>query len=811
MRKLLIALAAVLVIALLWLTVAWVPADGAVRVWDAASGTLTVAGKGVALLPRWSGERQAGGQLEATVAAAAREGEPVGVTVGWEPAPGVYRLAAAEEATAGLGQRAQVAGDALREVPLRCLVPETIEPPEGDECPPALERTLAGEVAAALGAETAAVEVTLSPDPGAVRELVLAEIAKGFEPPGARVLVLGLDGLDWDFVLPWVRAGRMPYLKRLMDAGTWGRMETLVPTLSPLIWTTVATGVSPDRHGILDFVEKEPTRGILLPVTGRGRKVPAVWNLASAFGRTVGVVGWWASWPAEKVRGVVVTDRLYYTLTQGISETVFRQDPPEMIFPAERTDEIAALRDRAVEETDWQAVRFFMDVPEQQYAEAVAANEGMEDPVDGFRRILASTRTYLGAGLKLASERPDLLMVYLEGTDTLGHLLAPYMPPPTLDVDPAQAAVYVQAVPKYFQVVDRWIGRYLEHYPLSESAIVVVSDHGFKWTEGRPRGLSGTAGPTAPLWHETDAAFVVAGRGIEARGEAGAGASVYDVAPTILALLGLPAGDGWTGSPLPGCTAPDLEPIDYPPLVPPSSYQPRVSGDAMPIDPEAIAKLQSLGYLGGDAATAATAPAETEPAAASTPPADTANATRGQLNNLAVVKINQKEYQEAERLLRQALELSPDYPSPHYNLRRIYMETQRYDDADRELWIAVSKGLRDPERTIDQAAKDYDDLDLQQRTVSLLTRAIDEFPGHEPFYVHLLVVRIRLDQCGEGVDLGARAAARFPDSAPVHAFYGLAAGCAGDLATARSALERSLSINPNQEKLRRTLASLPEG
>ena len=366
----------------------------------------------------------------------------------------------------------------------------------------------------------------------------------------------------------------------------------------------------PIAHGILDFVEKDPKRDILLPITGRSRKVPAVWNLASAFGRTVGVVGWWASWPAEKVRGVVVTDRLYYTLTQGISEAVFRQDPPEMVFPTERTAEIVALRDRAVTETDWQAVRYFMDVPEQQYAAAVEANLGMEDPVDGFRRILASTRTYLGAGLQLASERPDLLMVYLEGTDTLGHLLAPHMPPPTLDVDAAQSATYVKAVPKYFQIVDRWIGRFLEHYPLSEAAILVVSDHGFKWTEGRPRGLSGTAGPTAPLWHESDAAFVVAGRGIERRGHVesardAAGvrhpASVYDVAPTVMALLGLPPGAGWRGAVLPGSPVPDLEPIDYLPLVPPSSYRPQLDGAAVPVDPEFIAKLQSLGYLGGEA------------------------------------------------------------------------------------------------------------------------------------------------------------------------------------------------------------------
>ncbi|MCP3957268.1 MAG: hypothetical protein GY719_05395 [bacterium] len=821
MRRLFVMLGLILVIVLLWLTVAWVPTDGSLHAWNGSSGTLKVPDRGMAFLPRWSYRRLAGSRLAASVAASSSDGASVGVSVGWDPAPGTYRLSATEDLVTGLGDRAATPIVAvIQEVPLRCLVPETLADTTvgEEECPPDLVPTLAGQIASVIGAEAASLEVTLAPDPTAVRELLLATIAEEFGPPDTRVLVLALDGLDWDFVLPWVRAGDMPNLARLMDAGTWGRMETLVPTLSPLIWTTVATGVSPDRHGILDFVEKEPTRGILLPVTGRSRKVPAVWNLASAFGRSVGVVGWWASWPAERVRGTVVTDRLYYTLTQGISEAVFRSDPPEMVFPAERTAEIAALRDRAVKETDWQAVQYFMNIPEQQFIDAVAANRGMEDPVDGFRRILASTRTYLGAGLQLAGEKPDLLMVYLEGTDTLGHLLAPYMPPPTLDVDPAEAAVYVEAVPKYFQIVDRWIGRFLEHYPLSETAVLVVSDHGFKWTESRPRGLSGTAGPTAPLWHETDAVFVAAGRGIERRGElprSGSAndppASIYDVAPTVLALLGLPAGAGWEGSVLPGCPSPELQPIDYEPLVPPSSYQPQLADDATPVDPEFIAKLRSLGYLGGAPGSAPSPPAAAPSNDDEHAALDTSSATRGQLNNLAVVKINQKEYAEAERLLLQAIGLSPEYPSPHYNLRRIYMETQRYDDADRELWTAVSKGLRDPERTLDQAAKDYDDLDLQERSVALLTRAIERFPDHEPFWVHLLVVRIRLDQCVEGLELGRRGVVRFPGSAPVHAFHGLAAGCAGDLGTARSALERSLEINPDQEKLRRTLANLPPG
>ncbi|MEE8524902.1 MAG: alkaline phosphatase family protein [Thermoanaerobaculia bacterium] len=811
MRAWSIALVLALAGLLLWLTVAWVPADGSLFAWQPAAGKLLVPSQGISLLPRWTYRRQPAATLTAEVAAASREGKKVAVTVRWRPSPGTYELTPAEDPQTALGNStAEPVRQTLAAIALGCLAPGTV-PATG--CPADAALPVAKAVASTVADLPERFAVTYTPDPAGVRELLLASFAAGLQPAERQVLVLGLDGLDWDLVLPWVRSGDMPHLEGLMKSGTWGRMETIVPTLSPLIWTSIATGVTPDVHGILDFVEKEGRRGLMVPVTGRGRRVPALWNLASALHRTVGVVGWWATWPAERVRGVMVSDRLYYTLTQGLSPGVLRNDPPELVFPTERSAALIELRDRAVRETDWQALRYFMDVPESRFDRAVADRLGMDDPVDGFRRILAATRTYLGAGLELAAataggSRPDLLMVYLEGTDTIGHLLAPYMPPPTLAADPAEAAVVVAAVPKYFQIVDRWIGRFLEHYPLAEAAVLVVSDHGFKWSDNRPRGVSGTAGPTAPLWHETDAVFVVAGAGIEHRGEIAEPASIYDVAPTVAALLGLPADVSWNGSVLPGCPPPTLAPVDYLPLVPPESYRQTDGGEA-PVDPEQIAKLRALGYIGGGSGpTTAPSSSPLPPPASATSPGLGSTATRGQLNNLAVVKINAEEYEEAERLLRRAIAMSPEYPSPHYNLRRIFMETGRYADADRELWIAVDKGLRDPQRSIDQAAKDYDDLDQQPRTVTLLTEALKRFPGHEPFWVHLLVVRIRLDQCAAGVETGKKAATRFPDSAPVHAFYGLAAGCTGDVATARDALRRSLELNPRQPSLRRTLAEL---
>ena len=79
----------------------------------------------------------------------------------------------------------------------------------------------------------------------------------------------------------------------------------------PVIWTTIATGKTPDQHRIGHFVAVNE-KGEQLPVTSQMRKVKALWNILSDAGRRVGVVGWWATWPAEKVNGTIVSDHFAY-------------------------------------------------------------------------------------------------------------------------------------------------------------------------------------------------------------------------------------------------------------------------------------------------------------------------------------------------------------------------------------------------------------------------------------------------------------------------------------------------------------------
>src|SRR5262245_11187408 len=73
--------------------------------------------------------------------------------------------------------------------------------------------------------------------------LAVAEIA-GRAQPGRPVIFVGLDGADWQLLDRYVAAGAMPNLARLLAEGAGGALETIHPPLSPIVWTSMMTGVS---------------------------------------------------------------------------------------------------------------------------------------------------------------------------------------------------------------------------------------------------------------------------------------------------------------------------------------------------------------------------------------------------------------------------------------------------------------------------------------------------------------------------------------------------------------------------------------
>ena len=94
------------------------------------------------------------------------------------------------------------------------------------------------------------------------------------------ILLIGLDGVEWAVVLEMLHQDRLPTIAALMQRGAYGRMSTTKPTLSPVIWTSIATGMTAGKHGIRHFIHKqeEEIDGIKRLYTSMDRKTKAFWN-----------------------------------------------------------------------------------------------------------------------------------------------------------------------------------------------------------------------------------------------------------------------------------------------------------------------------------------------------------------------------------------------------------------------------------------------------------------------------------------------------------------------------------------------------
>jgi predicted AlkP superfamily phosphohydrolase/phosphomutase len=71
-----------------------------------------------------------------------------------------------------------------------------------------------------------------------------------------KLIFLGLDGLDPVLTERYMAEGKLPHLTRLRDQGGFHRLRTTFPPLSPVAWSTFATGVNPARHNMFDFLNR---------------------------------------------------------------------------------------------------------------------------------------------------------------------------------------------------------------------------------------------------------------------------------------------------------------------------------------------------------------------------------------------------------------------------------------------------------------------------------------------------------------------------------------------------------------------------
>jgi len=438
-----------------------------------------------------------------------------------------------------------------------------------------------------------------------------AEILKAQAAPRDReVLVIGVDSFDWRILDPLIQQGRMPQMARLIARGARANLRTIRPILSPVIWTSVATGVKPSRHGIVDFVVTARDTGALMPVTSAMRQVPALWGLLSRQGIDVSVVAWWATWPAETVRGSLVTDRVAYQLFEAaVKEDWKSADPAKnkgKTYPPGLIDDLRPLIRAPSDVTD-QEVGWFL--PGGAFPRSPTREQ--RELLDSFRTVIAAGETYHAIALRQfrdASAR--LKMVYYEGPDTASHLFMRYRPPLLEGVSELEMSLFGGIVERYYERQDRFIGEILQAAG-EEAAVILVSDHGFKSGNNRPPRSDPRIGKgDAADWHTPVGVLVAAGPEIRPGFDLGA-ATVLDIAPTVVALYGLPVPRDMDGQPLVEALRPEFlerHPIawvdSYGGFRPPADENDMAAATGSPEDAEMIEKLRSLGYIGEERMTA---------------------------------------------------------------------------------------------------------------------------------------------------------------------------------------------------------------
>lgn len=363
------------------------------------------------------------------------------------------------------------------------------------------------------------------------------------------VFLVGIDGATWTVIDPLLKKDKLPNFKYLIDNGVRSDIKTSVPTHSPILWTSIATGQKPDKHGIKSFImiffsgAKTPIQDMLqrgffsrlqylqftglvnvYPANTYYRKTPAIWNILSREGKKSIIVNWFPSWPAEDVDGYMISDKFIRTVT---SDKELHRDPcrkyNNLVYPDYLCIELSKNMKSYLSE----------DLNKKEY-------------ISDFQKLIyQSENIYFNMSLELLlkEEKTDFFTVYLRGTDDLEHKYWKYRDSDKIKfpyVTQEERKKYESVIDDYYVQIDSYMGEIIKRMD-ENSTVIVISDHGheafFTGLDSKQNGAHGL-GP--------DGIFIASGKNI-AKNFSGDKPTIYDITPTILYLLGSPVADDMDG------------------------------------------------------------------------------------------------------------------------------------------------------------------------------------------------------------------------------------------------------------------------
>jgi predicted AlkP superfamily phosphohydrolase/phosphomutase/tetratricopeptide (TPR) repeat protein len=623
-----------------------------------------------------------------------------------------------------------------------------------------------------------------------------------------KLLLIGWDAADWEIIWPLITQGKLPALKKLIQNGVYGNMSTMNPPYSPMLWTTVATGKTPDKHGILGFIEVTPDAKTVRPVTTTSRKTRALWNIFHNQGMKSNLVGWWPSFPAEPINGCIVSDRFPKTNRDPMKQTPMSEFS---IHPWERKDEFKNLRMFPFEITEAHLYPF---VPR-----AHDVDQDNHKGLSAIAKIVSENSSIHNAATRLLRTTEwDFMAVYYDMIDHFCHSFMKYHPPKLPAVDKTNYDIFKEAVTGSYIFQDMMLERKMKLID-SDTTVILMSDHGFE--SGPKRILNMPKVQAAPsLEHRQFGIFIASGPNIK-KNQKVFGMGLIDVAPTILHHFGLPIGKDMDGKVIldifknPGAPTYieswDNESGDF------AEIDRTKETDALS-DEETMQQLIELGYI-------EKLDEKYEVAI---------KKTRVDLkHNLARVYMGKKDFLEAKKQLLELLEekdtidLAPFYMDlisialfeKDFEEANTYLNLVQTSNTEIDYNLALTEAkilseMGKPRKALKILIKErerhesgevlflmgklkYDLGDFQESRL-LLELAIEKEPQKANFHAAIAEVLLQLDECEEAAEYALTSIELVKYFPKAHYLLGQALEKLGDLENAKLAFEMATKLRPKE-------------
>ncbi len=262
-----------------------------------------------------------------------------------------------------------------------------------------------------------------------------------------KLLIIGLDGATWDVLIPLIEGGKLPILGKLVKNGAYGTLKSTIPPVTGGAWLSIATGKSPGKTGIIDFLNRKDLSYRLCPVSSADFKGQSFWDYLGKINKKVGIFNYPMLFPPYGVNGFMVS---------GVGAS----PADEITYPPSLKNELENV------ESPYEVSIYFHS---KRYENPDLFIRDLNEFLDKFEKWVYYV---------VKEKEWDVLFLVISVTDWVQHILWRHIDEDHPWHDPKTSPKYKREFIKFWQRIDEILGKVLE-LSCENTAVFMVSDHGF--------------------------------------------------------------------------------------------------------------------------------------------------------------------------------------------------------------------------------------------------------------------------------------------------------------------------------------------